>query len=886
MRPYLPLFQSRHALALGVTVGLVTLGGLPTAAHATTPTCVDITSTWPGTGTVEIASANDLYCMGESASLDRDFLMMGNIDLADLTVNPTWRPIASSQFPFIGSLDGGGKTITGLTINQPNDVELGLFGFVRDASISNLTLSAPTVNGGDFVGSLVGEAIDSTITGVTATSVDVTANLLEATVGGLIGSMTHTDVSNVTVDGTVIALGDQTVDDDEGVGGVIGRIWDDAAGQASAQSATVSNASFSGSVSGPSVTGGVIGQADTYPTNGTKWLRLTNLRSSGSVTSTLDFTSDPYPWSIGGAIGLVFDSELGEIHSTSNVTSKVPNTGGVIGSLVDSNLRSASASGAVSLTTVGTECYTGGLIGSTWSWFSGGDPLVIDDVSATGNVSCVGGQDAGGLIGYVGHTNLTNARASGDVTSSGAAAVNTGGLAGTAWDSSLTDVVAEGNVSAAGDLAGGLVGAAFRSNDATSRDVVVTRATTSVEVRGRTHVGGLVGGGENRSTTETNGGIQVISSRSNSNVFGIQSVGGIAGGGSGDFILQDVVSTGAITGWLSSDGSAPSEANYGGLVGYLSDTGSIERAYTTSTLTTEFDLTSATVGSMIGVSNGTLTGLSFTSTNPDSLQVAGTLAAASSENAVYRSLSDLGKFSTYSSWNSPNTVIVDEWVPVSSRTTQVWGTCATVNSGLPFLQWQRTEACPAAPSPPTPSSGGGGTGGGSTTPQPATTTNSGGASASLPVFTGESTGTPTSFQQPTQPQRVTESVTLVSANVAAATPTRTMRNAASPTLSGAPIVVAAVNKPVKLQVPGLTPGATYTIQVRGKNGYVVLGSVTADADGQAQLPVFRMSSGAGTTTLAMLSSSGTPSYVKVQASKGSAADRKKKLRGTAVTTRR
>lgn len=806
MRLRLHRSQSRRVLTISVTVGLVTLGGLPTATHATTPTCADVTSAWPGTGPVEIGSANDLYCMGEGASLDRDFLVTGNIDLADLTVDTDWRPIASSQFPFTGSFDGGGKTITGLSINQPNDMELGLFGFIRDASISNVTLAAPVVNGGDFVGSLVGEAIDSTITGVTATSVNVTANLEEATVGGLIGSMTSTDVESVTVTGSVDAQDDQTIADDEGVGGVIGRIWDGSIAGRPRDTTEVSNATFAGSVSGPSLVGGVIGHADTDPAVGTKNLRLTNLASAGTVSSTLDFTAALYPWAIGGVIGMVFDADLSNIRSTSSITSGIPYTGGLVGRLVDSTLGDAHASGDVTIEVApdgdpaAAECSAGGLVGATLGDTS---QVTVTEASATGDVSCLNGAYTGGLIGWADNATITKA-------------------------------IATGNV-------------------AGSANVAVTDLATS-------YLGGLIGW---------------------------------VGSGSGSSTVRDVVSTGTVTGWRSTDaGNAPSPAYYGGLLGDLGADDSLERAYTTSTLITDVDpAVDATIGSMIGHSAGTLTGLSFTSTDPDTLQIAGTLAAGSSENAVYRSLSDLGKLSTYSTWNSTSTVIVDEWVPVSSRTTQVWGTCATVASGLPFLQWQRTEACPGAPAPPSPSPspGGGSTGGsgtGGTSPQPSPATDSSGASASVPVASGESSGTPSTFQQPAEPQRVTATVTLVPASVAAVIPTRTMRREPAATLSAAPVIAAAANQPVKLLVPGLTPGAAYTVQVRGKNGYVVLGSVTADADGQALMPVFRMSAGAGTTTLAIVSASGTPSYVKVQASNGSAADRKKKSRGTAGTPRR
>lgn len=796
--------QSRRALAIGVTVGLVTFGGLPSAARATTPTCADVMAPWALSGTISINSADGLYCMGESTSLDRDFLLTENINLSSLTVDTVWRPIGTSSDPFTGSLDGSSKVISGLSITAAGSDRIGLFGQVSGASISNVTLTSPTVAGGDFVGSLVGEAVDSTITGVTAASVDVEAGLPEATVGGLIGSITNTDIDDVTVDGTVQALADQTIDDDEGVGGVIGRIWDGGVAGRSTDVTEVSNVSFSGSVSGPSLVGGVIGHADTDPAVGTKNLRLTNLASAGTVSSTLDFTAALYPWAIGGVIGMVFDADLSNIRSTSSITSGIPYTGGLVGRLVDSTLGDAHASGDVTVEVApdgapaAAECSAGGLVGATLGDTS---QVTVTEASAAGDVSCLNGAYAGGLIGWADNATITRAITTGNVTG--------------------------------------------------SANVAVTDLATS-------YLGGLIGW---------------------------------VGSGTGSSTVRDVVSTGTVTGWRSTDaGDTPSPAYYGGLLGDLGADDILERAYTTSTLITDVEPSEdATIGSLIGHSAGTLTGLSFTSTDPSSLPIAGTLAAGTAANAAYRSLSELGQISTYSSWNSPDTVIVDQWVPASSRTTQVWGTCSTVDSGLPFLQWQRTVACAGSSEPPTPSPSpsGGGSGGntasGDVTPPSAT-----GASSveapTTPVVTDTTGASP--FQQPAEPQRVTGTVTLVPASIAAATPIRAMRKKPAPTLSGAPVVVATANQPVKLQVPGLTPGATYTVQVRGKNGYVVLGSVTADADGQALMPVFRMSAGAGTTTLAIVSSSGAPSYVKVQASKGSAADRKKKSRDTAVTTRR
>lgn len=902
--------KSCRALAIGVAVGVTTFGIPPMAAHATTPNCETITATWGSETPVQIDSPDELYCIGEGEidysdpdinninTLGLDFQLASGIELTTFIEGTPWRPIGSSLTPFTGSLDGGGNTISGLMITTAGVDQVGLFASIRNASISDLRLTAPTVAGGNDVGSLVGQATDSVISGITATSVNVTANAIDAVVGGLIGFMTHSRVTNVSVTGSVSASNTHTWDDFEGIGGVIGRISDDPDPAIdTAPMTVVESVDFSGDVEGPALVGGVIGHADTDPTNDAKWMALRDLSSSGTVSSTEPFDSDLYHWAIGGALGLVFDADLSDIRSTSTVSSSVGETGGLIGALVDSQLRVASSTGNVTVDTVGDSCYVGGLIGTTFSWFAGGNALIIEDVSASGNVSCTGGQDTGGLIGYAAHTNVTNARVVGNVTASGVGGVHVGGLIGTAYDSTFTEVSADGDVIAESNFVGGLIGIAQRTAEATSRDVIITQATTSGAVRGRSNVGGIVGGGENANAGAPEGSIQVIESSSSSSVTGIQSVGGIAGGGGGDFVLRDVVSRGSITGWLEATdgGAAPSPANYGGLVGYLSGTGSIERAYTTSTLTTDVDPTGSTIGSMIGVSDGTLTGLSFTSTDPDTLQIAGTLAAASSENAEYRSLTDLGEFDTYDSWNasSPN-VIVNEWVSPSSRSTQVWGTCATVNSGLPFLQWQRTEACPAAPNPPSPSPDNGGTGGNSASDsgssQSPSASGAGGSGSASQASSNESlvtsTGNAPTFRQPAAPQQVTGAVTLVPADVAAATPTRAMRQEASATLGSAPTVMATANQPVKLMVPGFTPGGTYTVQVKSNKGYVVLGSVQADANGQLQMPVFRMKGGSSTTKIAIMSATGEASYVKVKTTKKRGAGERNRTRGAAAGNRR
>ena len=889
MRLHPDHIQPRRVLAIGVAAGLITFGIPPMAAQASSD-CATIIDPWdePEVTTVSIESAEELYCMGETSSLGMDFSLATNIDLTSFLVTTPWRPIGSSDDPFTGSFDGAGNTITGLDINQTGVTNVGLFGAISRASISNLTLETPDVLGGGRVGGLVGDASESDISDVTATDVTVVADSSEGRVGGLIGYMDNTQVTDVSVSGTVTATDVGSTE----AGGVVGRINATPSGDYAGPLTRVTNADFTGDVTGPDSVGGVVGGGDTDPKNGPKWMALRNLRSAGTVSSTVPFDGDvDWNWAVGGAVGAIFDTDLSEVHSTSAVSSTSTDSGGLIGSLADSTLRHASATGNVAVVISGGWCGAGGLIGNVSRWFRDGEAIIVEDVSASGRVTCSGGDAAGGLVGYSDNADFTNATASGDVIGANDAG-HVGGLVGSVYDSTFSDVSATGDVVSDSDAVGGLIGGAYRNavGDGFNqpRDVTITRATSSGAVRGVENVGGIVGNGE---VLDTVGSIQVIESSSISAVTGLQSLGGIAGGGAGDFVLRDVVSTGAITGWLTGDGTAPSPANYGGLVGYLSATGSIERAYTTSTVTTEIDPDDSTIGSMIGVSEGAMSGLSFTATDPDTLPVAGRLPAGQPARAEYRSLSQLGQLSTYESWNTPdNRVIVAGWVP-SPRTTQVWGSCTDVASGLPFLQWQRTSACEAAPIPtPTPSPNSGGSGAGGTAPQPMTAPTTAPSTPESPsngsFATVVSTGSQPAFRQPTAAQPVTGTVTLVPAGVAAATPTRAMRQEASATLDSAPTVMATTNQPVKLMVPGFTPGGSYTVQVKSNKGYVVLGSVEADASGRLQLPVFRMMGGASTTSIAIVSTTGEASYVKVKSTKKRVAGDRSRTRGSTSSSRR
>ena len=79
----------------------------------------------------------------------------------DLALSPTdiqWTPVGNKNKPFKGYFDGGDHVIANLTVPKKiagsNDYH-GLFGY-STGSVKNLTLLAPNVNGGQFVGAVCG----------------------------------------------------------------------------------------------------------------------------------------------------------------------------------------------------------------------------------------------------------------------------------------------------------------------------------------------------------------------------------------------------------------------------------------------------------------------------------------------------------------------------------------------------------------------------------------------------------------------------------------------------------------------------------------------------------------------------------------------------------
>ena len=148
-----------------------------------------------------------------------------------------WTPIGTKSQPYTGTFNGGGKTITGLTVTT-SDQYAGLFGYIdTGGKVKNVTLEDVNITGGDIVGSVVGDNY-GTVTACTASgNVSGTSRI-----GGVVG------YNNGTVTACYHASGN--VSGTSYIGGVVGR---------NTSGTLTACYHASGNVSGTSNVGGVVG---------------------------------------------------------------------------------------------------------------------------------------------------------------------------------------------------------------------------------------------------------------------------------------------------------------------------------------------------------------------------------------------------------------------------------------------------------------------------------------------------------------------------------------------------------------------------------------------------------------------------------------------------
>ena len=236
------------------------------------------------TKTYTVYNADGLLAWNEAAQKDRSINCTLTADI-DLT-GKDWTPIGTNFYnSYTGTFDGGGHTITGLTITT-KDQFVGLFGYLNRAG---------------------------TVKNVVMEGIQITSNHMFGNTGGVAGYSWGT-IENCSVSGSVSGT--------KCVGGVVG-------------------AQKAGSITGCSSSATVKGTVDVGGVAGEKWGSMTACYATGNVTLEID---SPKNLSSGGLVGFNGGSGVLACYATGNVTSTGSSTGNVhIGGLFGDNYTTVTA---------------------------------------------------------------------------------------------------------------------------------------------------------------------------------------------------------------------------------------------------------------------------------------------------------------------------------------------------------------------------------------------------------------------------------------------------------------------------------------------------------------------------------------------------------------
>lgn len=310
----------------------------------------------------QITTCNQLNDMSSSeTNANKSYVLNNSIDCTGISYQSI--KFGEGGDAFSGILEGNNYTISNLTINQPIDYSVGLFGALNGATITNLKIDGAVINGDGTVGALAGHISNNTyIENVHIANSEVTG--VSSNVGGLAGHTENSHISKLTVDAEVEG------GESSSIGGLTGSFY----------TGTIEEAGSYGSVSGGQYVGGLVGQSgesDYF------WVHSTaNVTLAGS---------SPFTESVGGLIGYTYEDTIASAYATGDV-SGVKTVGGLVGALTENSQISYSYSANdVNLTGVGP---SGGLVARV-QYGGQSDDTTFWDTELSGHNTSFGGGEIG-----------------------------------------------------------------------------------------------------------------------------------------------------------------------------------------------------------------------------------------------------------------------------------------------------------------------------------------------------------------------------------------------------------------------------------------------------------------------------------------------------------
>ncbi len=324
-----------------------------------------------------------------------------NLDQSPWNEGEGWIPIGTKDESFFGNYDGNGMIINNLLIDRNTTEYQGLFG-CNNGTILNLgVVNASVTDHGSRAGILVGLNASGHI-GNCYTSGSIQSDHEDGRIGGLTGwnySVITDSYSSAMVSakgilagglsgansgGSIIkshATGDVNTESIQ-AGGLVGQ---------NQGGGIITECFATGKIYGSSYIGGLLGS---------------NMGENSSVEKCYSLAEVSGGEGVGGLVGvLVFSSKITDSYSEGEVAA----TGNWVGGLVGLSRDNTYISSSYSASNVSAGGYSvGGLCGSIES------NSMVENTYANGDVS---GQDwAGGLIGWVENSEITNSYSTGQVS--------------------------------------------------------------------------------------------------------------------------------------------------------------------------------------------------------------------------------------------------------------------------------------------------------------------------------------------------------------------------------------------------------------------------------------------------------------------------------------
>ena len=359
-------------------------------ANATARRSID--DNWGGgDGTIEdpylVATADDVAtmvrrCATTSRYAGKHYRQICDIDMTGVSISLT----PSSSMPFTGSYDGGGFTISGMTITPTSaTTPCAMFGYTSGATISNLTLADVTINAdGQYQAAFVADATNTTIKGC---KLEGTLNVYNLYSGGIVGKMSGGTLLDCEVKGRVENDKSDIAYTYNGASMTHAAVTGGLVGYAT-KSAVIEDCIVSGDVI---AYGGVVGGVVAHLDGAT--VRRCRIANTVEIAGIYSYC--------GGVAGVMTDSSslISDCRFEGRVNTSVAHVGGMVGSITAGKVYNCiSTSRSVSAAHEGN---AGGIAGQIYT-MTANDIAVIDNCATYGKVEAA--YAIGGIVGYLRHT--------------------------------------------------------------------------------------------------------------------------------------------------------------------------------------------------------------------------------------------------------------------------------------------------------------------------------------------------------------------------------------------------------------------------------------------------------------------------------------------------